>query len=119
MPNYEPIEQEIIDALNAFAPYAVAHGIHDNKRWTLADAGLIGAIGWRRGYTFCAASMQENQQFVIQVLTDIENKLGRILYHPNTDRFAARQWNHGWLYDLVWLKYDVKNSPHGSPFLID
>lgn len=57
MPNYEPIEQEIIDALNAFAPYAVAHGIHDNRRWTLADAGLIGAIGRRGGYTFCAAGM--------------------------------------------------------------
>ena len=105
--------------LKAFAPYAVAHGIRDNQPWTLADAGLIGAIGRRRGYTFCAVSMNINETFVIQILTDIQQTLGRILYDPNTDRFAPPQWYPGWLYDLVWLKYDENKSLIDAPLVME
>lgn len=117
MPNYDPIEQEIVNALQELSHFGykgwgnIRANIGPNRKWTLAALGLVGAIGWRKGYSSCfsfkAKQREVEEQFVIQVLTNVQETLGQTLYDPIINKFDEPQWFGEWLYDLTWLKYDI------------
>lgn len=121
MPNYDPIEQEIVNALQELSHFGyegwgnIRANIGKNRKWTLAVLGLVGAIGWRKGYSSCFSfkgkkhepKREVEEQFVIQVLTNVQETLGQTLYDPIINKFDEPQWFGEWLYDLIWLKYDI------------
>ena len=116
--SFDLIEQEIVNVLTIVPScgyenwWGIQANIGERRKWTLAVISSLGAIGRRHGYSqffeFKSGEKGEiERRFVIEVLTKIQEKLGQTLYDNETDRFALPQWSGEWLYDLIWLQYDI------------
>lgn len=107
MPDYDPIEQKIVDILQVLASHGYKKFTQDWE-WTLGVTGIIGAIGWRNECSFGLKLVNENKKaFLIDVLKTIQEKLNYTLYDDERDRFVGPQYFGEFLYDIVWLKYDI------------
>ena len=109
---YDPVEQQIMDAFRALAPYGYRN-FRRNNEWTLGITGIIGAIGWRNACSVGFKLNQDKQNLLIDILMEIQKNLNYTLYDPEKDRFVCPQYFGEFLYDVVWLKYEIDyNKKH-------
>lgn len=100
--DYDPIEQEIVDALNAFGPVAQCNN-YTNGDWTNGVKGIFGAIGYKKEYKIFSAITDSKRPFN-QIRQDVQQMLGGLYVpikwqHKNQGR---DQFLGEWLYDILW-----------------
>lgn len=91
---YDPIEKEIVDALEKFVPVAINNRYSDAD-WTKAAKAIHGALGHKRGYrTYFKDG--PGRPFS-QIQRDIGQMLGGVQVPGVINE---------WLYDILWWEQD-------------
>lgn len=107
--NYDPIEQEIVKALEKFVPVAVATPLDENLDWTLGIKAVFGAIAYKgQRYKICATIEKDNNKHIPfdQIRTAVSKGLN--LYVPTREE-SRKEFDSEWLYDIVWYQDDPIN----------
>ena len=97
---YDLIEQEIVNALTAFGPIAVANNYSD-RDCTQGVKVVLGAIGRNRGYKIFSSIQKDNNRGLPfdQIRQQIQPAIN--LEVPDRDQFLGE-----WLYDILWWHGD-------------
>ncbi len=97
---YDPIEQDIVNALTRFHPIAVLakpNGIHTDSDWNKAVKAIIGTIGNQNGYISYFNDGRGRPYPQIQQVVQGVFGVGVQIANPT----IANPTNE-WLYDLLW-----------------
>jgi len=111
---YDPIEQEIVNALTAFGPIAVANKYSD-RDCTQGVKAVLGAIGRNREYKIFSSIEQDKPKRGLpfdQIRQQIQPAIN--LAVPDRNQFLGE-----WLYDILWWHGDDQRYIIESPLVAE
>ena len=94
---YDPIEQEIVNALTRFHPIALVNGIHSDPDWNKAVKAILGTIGNQNGYMSYFNDGRGRPYAQIQQV--VQEVFGVKVQIPPV---PVPKPSNEWLYDLLW-----------------